>query len=77
MRRLFEPHETLEGRLDSGEILFGQGGGNMPKRMKRVGFIGDPMVLAIARRLSAAPAGSTYSVTAGSRLLMRQKSVAT
>jgi hypothetical protein len=29
MRRLFEPHETLEGRLDPGEILFGQGGGNM------------------------------------------------
>lgn len=30
MRRLFEPHETLEGRLDPGEILFGQGRRNMP-----------------------------------------------
>ena len=30
MCRVFEPHETLEGRLDPGEILFGQGGGNMP-----------------------------------------------
>ena len=30
MRRLFEPHETLEGCLDPGEILFGQDGGNMP-----------------------------------------------
>ena len=30
MRRLFEPHETLEGCLDPGKILFGQDGGNMP-----------------------------------------------